>query len=70
MVHRRWGLRVWGSGEALWDSLVQVGTHQLPTPVAQGMVPFLGVFLDDLLADKLLKHRENVSEPAGHRGSG
>ena len=69
MVQGSWGLRVWGSGEALWAPLRQVGTHHLPTPVAQGMVPFLGLILYDAL-EKHQEHHEDVSDPAGLRGAG
>ena len=65
VVQGSWGLQVWGSGEALWVPVRQVGTHHLHTQVAQGMVPFLGLFLDDLLVDKLPEHNEDVSEPRG-----
>ena len=67
---RELGAAVWGSGEALWVPLGQVGTHHLLTPVAQGMVPYLGLFLADLPKEKLLEHNEDVSKPRGARVGG
>ena len=48
--------------------LRQAGTHHFPTLVAQEMVPFLGMFPDDVPVDKLLEHHEDVSEPRGAQG--
>lgn len=43
---------------------LRAGTHPTPTPMTQGVVPFLGTFLTDMvMLDTAMKDYLKVSEP-------